>query len=424
MLTRSILPVLVLASLVLSPVARAQGRIHLWGFQRGCERLLDVDRFVEKKLHSSTQPVGILLSPNGKPLPPCQGEKCAELLRRSCQSGDGRLLGGQVVQGRNVTRFRLWLYDLSTGQIAYQDDYNQSYDLSDAFAAQAKALIDRPNFGPALGARPLYCSAGAAGYDQGAAESRGPLYLTVYGEGKHRAALHAALQQQLESLGRSPQPVTVESKTYTSDILEKIVIGQQNARILGAQVKKDGKVELFFFDQKTGLTTDKAVSCADCDRDTLISQAKQSVSELLEHCFGARCAGNGQPPVEACEPFPEQQCPDLDAMLGSSSSAGSDQDHLSPKTARLLKGLAWGAFAASAAASIGLAIANPLTSRDVQDRRFDNTLAGPAVAVAGVSIGLLAVAIPTTVIVNRAQRSSASNSALAPGKSALIQCPN
>src|SRR5262249_30732336 len=134
-----------------------------------------------------------------------------------------------VVQGRDVTQFRLWLYDLATGQIAYQDDFNESLGFSDAFVVQAKALLDNPHFGSVPGPKPAYCTQALA---SGSGAWAGPLFLTVYGEGKHKAPLYGALHDQLEKLGHSPLPVPIESKTFTSDVMQKIVAGQKNARVL------------------------------------------------------------------------------------------------------------------------------------------------------------------------------------------------
>jgi len=427
MLTRSSLPLLVLLSALLADTARAQAPVYFWGLQRGsCEALPEVDRLVEKRLHSSAQSVTLLRTPAGQPLPLCQGPRCAELVRGSCPGAGGRVLGGQVVQGKNVTNFRLWLYDLGTGQIAYQDDFCQSCSLTDAVIVQAKALIEKPRFEAVPGPHPSYCSRPAGGGEsQAAGGASGPIFLVVHGQGAHKTAVHAALRAQLEALGRPPLPVTIDSKTYTLDILQKIVEGQQNARVLGAEVKAAGRVELFLFDQKTGLTDDESVRCPDCTGDSLSVQVKQAVSALLDHCFGAQCASNGtaQPPAEACIPFPEQQCPGLDALLGPKAAVGLDQDRLTPKTARLIKGLTWGAFAASAATSIALFAANGSVNESRLNADYQGTLTRAAWTSAAFAVLTLAVAVPTTVVVNRASRTAPAASG-AGSSAALVQCPN
>ncbi len=429
MLTRSILPALVLFSALLADSARAQTPVYLWGVQRGsCESLPDVDRLIEKQLHSRAQPVALLRTPAGQPLPLCQGSRCAEVMRGSCPNASGRLLGGQVVQGKDATSFRLWLYDLSTGQIAYQDDYCQSCSLTDAVIVQAKALVENPHFGAVPGPKPSYCTRAAGDTTSAPTSSRssGPLFLVVHGAGAHKPALHSALRAQLEALGHTPLPVTIESKTYTLDVLQKIVEGQQNARVLGAELKAGGHVELFLFDQKTGLTDDESVHCQDCAAENLIIQTKQAVATLLDHCFGAQCAGStaAAPPVEACEPFPTEQCAGLDALLSPFAGAGPEQDHLTPRTARLLKGIAWGTFAATAATAIGLWAANPFVTQQQNGHTYDGTLIQPAGALTGIAAGLLIINIPTTIIINRAQRSAPSSGTAGRTSRSVIQCPN
>ena len=287
MLTRSSLPLVmsILLSQALVPAASAQSPIYFWGLQRDCEQLTSTNRQAEKQLHSASQSFALLQRPDGKPLPPCQGERCAQLLRQACPAATGRLLGGQVTQWREVTSFRLWLYDLSTGQIAYQDDYIQSLGLDDAFIAQARALIATPHFGAALGAKPTYCSQPLAPGGQtarAAAGADGPLYLAVSGDGKHKAALQVALEQQLTVVVKKPLPAPVEARRYTLDVLQKMVAGQHDARVLTAESNKDGKVELSLYDQKTNLLYDGSASCPGCERDLLIDKVQQAPEKALE----------------------------------------------------------------------------------------------------------------------------------------------
>lgn len=420
MVNRPILSLLVLLSLVLPLAARAEGPVYLWGFQRGCERLPETDRYVEKHLHSTDNPVALLRTPAGKPLPACQGEECAQILRRACPAASGRLLGGQVAQGRDLTRFRLWLYDLSTGQIAWQDDYSENLIFDSVVVVQAKALLQNPRFGSVPGAKPTYCVQPSPALGASALPS-GPIFLTVYGDGKHKSALHAALREQLQLLGRTVLPVSAEARSSSLD-LQKIVAGQQNARVLGAEVKKDGTVDLFFYDQKTERTTDKSVRCADCSSDSLNSQVKQAVSDLLDYCFSDQCASSGlQPPVEACEPFPEKQCGGLDGMLASGT--GLPSRYIDPTTAKIMKGSLWGIFAASAATGIGLFAANaagPVQADTGQGVR--NVLAIPAGAMVGVAGLTLILAIPSTLAINRALATNPASGGTAPASP--IQCPN
>jgi hypothetical protein len=418
------LPALVLLSTALP--ATAQTPIYFWGLHRDCEQQTAINHQAERQLHSAVQTFALLQSPAGQPLPPCQGEACAQILRRACPAAAGRVLGGQVVQGRDNARFRLWLYDLGNGQIAVHDDYIQSQAIQEGFIAQAKSLIQNPRFGAAPGPKPSYCAADRP--VRNAAESKGPLYLSVYGDNKLRVALHAALEQQLQLLGRPPQPVSVDPRTFSVAVLQQIVAGQPTAQVLGAESKKDGTVELFLFDAKTSVMQESSVSCPGCERDSAIVKVKQGVSDLLEHCFGMQCAQSGlQPPAEACEPFPEQKCAGLDELLAPGT--GLPARHTDPTTAKMMKGALWGIFAGSAAAAIGLGVASPFVTQNVMATDAGGqpysvpvgSLKGTAVALGVVSLVSLTIAVPVTISIHRAQQATKPTPGATP---ALIQCPN
>lgn len=413
-------------ALLTESTAHAQASVYLWGFQRGGQRIADIDRLVEKRLFTEGRPVVLLKTPEAQPLPACTSEVGPQAFRHYCSATRGQVLGGQVVVGKSTTRTRLWLYDLGNGQTAYADNYCQNCDLISALSAHAKHLLEQPRFGIAPTAKPSYCEPHET--QQAPLAASGPVFLTVYGEGKHRAPLYAALKTQLEGTGRRVLPVPVESKTYALDVLQKIVAGQQNARVLGVELQKDGKVALFLFDQKTELTDDKTVNCPECERDTLIAQTKQAAVEILERCFGAQCgSGTTSAPVppEACEAFPEPDCP---AMSSSGLSAlPTSGSYIDPGTAKAVKGALWGTFAASAAAGIFLLSANKTslgTHIDGNGIPIDNNLWYPGWAAMGISFGLLAVAIPTTIIVNHAAKNSSAATSSTPATAAHpVQCP-
>ena len=327
------------------------------------------------------------------------------------------------MQGGETTRFRLWLYDLQTGQTAFQDDFTQNPGIADAFVAQAQALLQAPVFGVATpGTKPTYCDASAVR----SSLSAGPLFLTVFGEGKFRAQLHEALTEQLGLLGHKPLPLPGESRRFSKDVLVRAVAGQQNARVLGAEINKDGSVRLFLFDQVSALTYDRPVICAACEgapsAERFIPQIKQEVASVLEHCFSTSCAKTGLvPPVEACTDFAEQTCPGLQALIAPQNQ-GLPMRHIDPTTAKLVYGGIWGLFAASSAAAIGLGVAD-LTSAGVvsgNGGRAEHVLLPPALVSIGTSAALLGVAIPTTLLLRRAERTSlmTGGAAQTPG----IQC--
>ena len=353
----------------------------------------------------------LLRQASGGALPVCYGEACGRRVRASCASSAGRVLGGAVVSDRDTLQVRLWLHDLPSGATAYQDDYCQSCDIVSAVTAQAARLVSAPQFGPAPGAQPAYCNAsgGTASSPRG---TSGPLLLTIFGDGKHKAALQAAVKQQLTLLGYKVEPQPIEAGKTTPDP-KKLVAGHKSARVLGVEVPREGKLQLFLYDQHTDQTEGKLLDCPDCDgsKDTLIARIQPEVANLLEHCFGDACtqasAALPTPPPQACTPFPDFTC---GASSDHPATPGLPARHIDATTAKWIKGVTWGLFSASAATTIGLAIANPLVVQERSGRRYGDTLSDPIWLISGVSVALLAASIPLTLVVNQAKISSTSPS--------------
>lgn len=420
---------LVLALLIPARPAHAEEpAVYFVGVQRDCERDGQLDHAVERRLYKKgTTTVSLLRQPSGAPLPLCFGDRCAQFFRQACPATKGRILGGQVSQGKDILKVRLWLHDLQSGQTAYQDEYCQSCELVGTLATQAAKLMAAPRFGAVPSATPQYCTQPTG---TPAAPPIGPLFLTVYGDGKHKAVLLAALKQQFGLLGRRVVPVPTDYKTYPLDVLQKIVVGQKNAQVLGADVQKDGKVQMFLFDQSTSLSTDKIVECGECekDKDLLVSRVQPEAAAMLEHCFSETC-GSGSataapPPADACEPFPDPVCgSSAAAPLTSLQAPGR---HIDPTTAKLAKGAVWSVFAASTAATLALLIANEAGPEQINQRSYDSSLSRPFWFGLGVSALSLAVAIPTTIVVNRASPGlgSTNGTGVAAATTQAIQCPN
>ena len=215
--------------------------VSFLGIQSGCERMPPLERTVERRLAEKGLRVSLLASPAGKESAACSGLACARRFAAACPGVSGRVLWGQAVPGRNITKTRLFLYDLATQQTAVQDDYCQGCDLASAVTAHAEHLLQAPRFSSAIPAsgQPSYCAVQAPSL---AAASALPVFLTVYGDGKAKAPLLAALKHQLTLLGRRVLPVAGESRTYSSDVLRKIVTGHPGAQVLGADVQKDGAI--------------------------------------------------------------------------------------------------------------------------------------------------------------------------------------
>lgn len=212
-------------------------------------------------------------------------------------------------------------------------------------------------------------------------------------------------------------------------MLQKIVAGQKNARVFGVEVPKDGKLQLFLFDQKTELTEGKLIDCPECekDKDALVARVQPEVPALLEHCFAESCSNanpsSAPPPAEACSPFPDPVCGG-DAGRAASAQTSSGR-YIDPTTAKLVKGVLWGIFAGSAATAIGLGAANSTTAGTYVSGGHEhyNLLAQTTWAMIGVAVVVLGLAIPTTIFVNRGQRSTMNTSSAAT-PSSFFQCPN
>ncbi len=238
-------------------------------------------------------------------------------------------------------------------------------------------------------------------------------------------------------------PIEHEGKEYTVPVLKKILAKEPGAQVLGAEIKKDGIVEVFLYDGPTELIEVQKAECPGCDRDTLAEKVKQTTMLVLSHCFGESCArvGRSRAPAEACRPFEVPRCEGPDDSVAlvpvASDAEGTPAGtvtgpEISPRMTRLTKGAVWGLFAASAATTAALLAANYTGAGRVsapQGTTSDILL--PAATATGIlSVIALGVAIPTTIIVDRATHPprppTGSND---PAKtqamgSLLLQCPN
>lgn len=433
----SVIAVLSLAS---SPRAAADSArpVYYVGLQQDCGRtgMAKIDRAVERALHDKGYSIALLSSTSGQVLPPCQGASCARAFAAACPrsttSATGLVMGGQIDAGPSVSRFRLWLYDLGSKQIAYQDDYCQGCDVVSAVQSQFLRLLEQPRYGGEVPpTQPSYCAPSAGGSSSVPVARSTPLFLTVYGEGKHKAAIAGAVRSQLTTLGRKVLTPNVESKTYPPEILKRIVLGQRDAQILGIEVPKDGskdaKVQLWLWDQKTDQIEAKNIDCPDCDKDTLSNRLLADIPALLEHCFGETCtnatastpaaSASSSAPAEACTPWPAPVC------AGALGDGGAQLVYaIPPKTATALTALTWTPVAASAVSAVALWIANAAGAGAIENGqyRIGDALARPAWAMTLTSAVLLGVAIPATVAIKRAQTPQPAG---ATDPASAIRCP-
>ena len=108
------------------------------------------------------------------------------------------------------------------------------------------------------------------------------------------------MKQQLTLLGYKVEPQPIEAGKTTPDP-KKLVAGHKSARVLGVEVPREGKLQLFLYDQHTDQTEGKLLDCPDCDgsKDTLIARIQPEVANLLKHCFGDACTQNQRRTVDS-----------------------------------------------------------------------------------------------------------------------------
>jgi hypothetical protein len=415
------------------------GPILLWGFQRGCTPLADAARDVQQHLETTvTGPTAHTeyLSPDPK-LIGCQGAACAEIATKLCTEQGapltGRIMGGSVDMNaaRTLVRMRLWLHDLQTGKTAFHDNYCSNCDITSTLKVNAAELAQYPNFGAVPNEIPIYCQPEQAPKELPARSNK--IFSVVFGKEYGKAAITAAVRKTVQQTG-TEVPLVHQGQQYSLEVFKKIVAKEPGAQVLGAEIKNNGVVELFLYDDPTELVESQLVECPACSVDLLAQQVKQATISILSHCFGDSCAraGRRRPPAEACRPLETLQCGSVASLLltsaartshdGEKKSGGMFHDAtMSPSLAKLGKGVLWGLFAAEAAATATLLIADfsgPPAARD--------TLLPAAGATGAISLLTLGAAIPLTILFDRASAPRPATRATPPPSSAqqlLLQCP-
>lgn len=422
-----------------SSLARAaEPGAAIWGVFRcspdepnTCEHLSEVERSVEKRLQELAVPQSSLIPGGAASLAACAPEKCAQQLRDACPTGQGRVLGAIVQQKKTLTQIRTWLYDINLKRLAVHDDYCQSCVLTNAVVAQASALLEHPSFDTAApSAIPIYCQRTGVASARTASRTSNKIAVVIIGEARQKNALRESIKDHLRILGRQSVFPQVERKQLGIEELRRLLDGDKNAQVLVIEATPQG-ADLSLFDGATELTEPQNIACEGCDARQLTDKVKTGSGVLLDHCFGEGCAGadtRSAPPPEACSPFPVPGGVSLGAPI--SSEPGYQID---PRFAKRTKGALWGLFAATAATSISLAIANSFVKNyyDIQgvtpdnmpivirNKGFDNILANSAWTAAGISVGILAVNIPLTIALNRA---TPAHRELSTTKNAVFQC--
>jgi hypothetical protein len=267
------------------------------------------------------------------------------------------------------------------------------------------------------------------------------VYFVAYGSRGSHAALANVLRQAVQDAGREalPVPSRQEAETYAISVLRRITGKSEGAQVLGAEILSDQKVQLWLFDSTTGQTAGQPtpLECPGCDRDALAQKVKAEATTLLRSCFGESCTKKLdvlRAPKEACEPMAAARCESGAQTAGMPShSAGSvdeSQAEISPRMARITKGALWGLFGAATVTSAGLLIANYTALGTSESNRsvVHNTLGLPSGIMGGMALLTLVVALPTTVVINRATMTRSQNalqkSASGRPDKAILQCPH
>lgn len=391
---------------VAQPRPRAQGQVYVWGFQTGCRPSQDLTRRTVDRLAQAGVPISNLLDNRLQPLPACPGmvldapAGCADLVRRSCGSIVGYVVGGVVAQNERATRMRVWLLDPQTQRLAVQDDYCQQCgsDLAGVLASQVSALLQNPPWDRSVQPKPSYC---LAPQPPKRSES-GNLYIGVFGHTTGRLGLRqqlldrVALRRQSQNL---PAPMVTDVEEPDRATFENLTGNKPGTQVL--RVVMGSTIHLSLWDLSSQQVVTGTVTCspqAGCT-DPLELLA-QRTSELLDVCFATRCAGlqsADQQPAEACTAFGSEVCAQIPVGL---STAHRMDDRLA-KQVQVLTGLGVGLSTLTAA---GLWIADGSLTLERGNTSFSHPLSVPAGVVSGLTVGLLGLSIPLWYLTHQAPR--------------------
>ncbi len=391
-------------------------KVFLYGLNRGCQADEKLTQAVEQQLTSSAYTVVKVVpeKPLGKP------DAAATQLLQQCAGLSGRLLGGSVQDVDGFKRVRLWLVDLATRQTAVLDEYCRDCDIAQRAGIAAVRLTEKGAAASSTtpSAIPTYCaseSEPAAG-TAGSVRSN-KLAVVVYGEPKAKSAVYAAVRTAVASTGREVTQAHAEGRSFGPSDLRKM-LREPSGQVLGAELTAEG-ANLWVFDGLTEKTQPLNVPCAGCDKEELSRKVALSALAVLDTCFDGKCEKGTtslQPPAEACQPMTE-------AICGSSGGLGNN---LNPTSAKIIKGLTWGAFAASATTTVALLAANASGAGSTVGtyEQTVNGLVRPALTAAAFTGLSLVVAIPVTILVNKAAGGTAASAPPPITASASIKCPN
>ena len=384
---------LLILALLPCATAHAADNVLIWGIQDRCERVPELDKTLDRMFNKGGLNTWVL-----SPAPSvCQGADCAKRLLSQCPAASGRLIGGRIYRNKKTVRLRLWMYDMATHKTAYQDAICLDCLLSTLVPNQAQYLWERHKWGQIPGPTPTFCQDRAPAAAPELPWGR-KLYLMVYGDGKQKHLVTAAMRELLAKSARPVQVVSGEKGPNHTE-LAKIVGPAKDGKVVGIETLKEGGATLWLYDGPTGKMQQQSIECPSCEADAMNEVLKNNVIPLLAHCFEDDCKlGTSEPlPTGSCEPLEEPTCHE-EELVAPVALSGPGID---PTVAGLVKGGLWGLFTASAASSIGLFTAGALQPGVSGQYSESGSLNRVGWATASFAALTLAIAIPTTYYISR-----------------------
>jgi hypothetical protein len=329
--------------------------------------------------------------------------QAAAAVAAACPQESGFLLGGYVQKLAQGKRARVWALHGPSGsqQPVVMDVYcdRPGCDLSSQLDKAVWAVANHqtpPRDVQPWSARPTFCPDPSAPAVE-KIERSGKVVLAVYGD-KVPKGLSAALGQELGY----KKLIAAPKQRLAQDGLVALLDGDSKGQVLMIEHSAEATaVSLYDVLTKQSYQEPKLVQCAGCTAERLISKITESAKDHLAHCFDKECPQSARiPPEEACQPWATPICA---AQTPNSASGGR---HIDPNTAKWIKGGVWGLFAAGAATTVTLAILNETSVGDIAagPLNLHHGLTRPTWFGVGMTALTLAIALPTTVVVNKASQ--------------------
>lgn len=402
-----------------SPAARAQPVTFLWGVESSCQAHGVYTEAARKGVRADLLPILPIAG-----APPAAPEAAGSLWKAACPVTNGRLLGGHVERLGSFQRVRLWLHDPSTGKTVVADRFCDSHpecDLGAKIEQTAGSLVGDTTTGQEPGPVPTFCRNAAPAPTARSAQRSEKVHLVLLSERRLRESVLAALRAQVKLSAR--ELLIAEGKSAAPDELRRALGSDPSGQALAVQVDGEGAL-LTVYDGPTGQAAPLEVQCTGCDKEKLAEKIAQGALKLLDTCFDEQCrqskiGANLPPPPEVCVPWQAPACSEDSAA----ASAPSPQS-ITPGLARATKGAVWGLFGVGAATTAVLFGLNTSLTSERNGTTFTGILTQPAYTAAGFTALSLAVAIPITVLVNRASSPRRAEPRMTNPGAPKLSCPS